>query len=122
MDEDKSNKIGEQLLHRETNLPYRILVVEDENALRQWNSTILIRAGYEVDCACDGAAGWEALEARRYDLLITDNAMPKVRGVEMIEMMHSARMPVAVIMATGALPEFELNRHPWLRDIPTLTK
>jgi len=62
-----------------------------------------------VDLAEDGEAGWEALHANRYDLLITDNSMPKISGVELVQKVRSARMALPVIMASAALPAEGLN-------------
>jgi two-component system cell cycle sensor histidine kinase/response regulator CckA len=101
---------------------HRILVVEDDMSIRQLTTEMLIRSGYRVDAAADGAAGWEALQAQRYDLLITDNFMPKVTGIEMVKKVHAARMKLPVIMATAILPEEEFIRHPWLQAITTLIK
>jgi DNA-binding response OmpR family regulator len=101
---------------------YRILVVDDDISVRQLTTQMLIRFGYEVDAAEDGAAGWEALVAKRYDLLITDNFMPKVTGVEMVKKLHAARMDMPIIMATAVLPQEEFILHPWLEAVPTLLK
>ncbi len=70
---------------------------------------------FEVDAAFDGADGWEALQERHFDLVITDNSMPKMTGVQMIEKLRASRMTVPVIMATGTMPHFEFARKPWLR-------
>jgi DNA-binding response OmpR family regulator len=101
---------------------HRILVVEDDISIRQLNTEMLIRSGYEVDGAADGEAGWEALQAKRYDLLITDNLMPKVTGIEMIKKVYAAGMQVPVIMATAILPQEEFISNPWLEAVPTLLK
>jgi CheY-like chemotaxis protein len=87
----------------------RILVVEDEGAIRQIYSEALVRSGYQVDAAEDGEAGWNALnaaslDANGYDLLITDNRMPKLSGIELIQKLRSAHVEVPVILASGALP------------------
>lgn len=79
----------------------RILVVDDDDDIRRFNSEALTRSGYLVEAAVDGAEGWEALNAGRYDLLITDNNMPKLTGVELIKKLNAARMPVPVILASG---------------------
>ena len=61
--------------------PYNhILVVDDDADIRQVNADVLSRFGYQTETAANGAAAWEALQANRYDLLITDNKMPKVTG------------------------------------------
>ena len=65
--------------------PYRILVAEDDTILLRLNAEILMRVGYEVDATEDGQAAWQALNAGSYDLLITDNNMPKVTGVELLQ-------------------------------------
>jgi len=105
-----------------TNPPLRILVVDDDEDFRRLNAEVLIRSGYVVDAAEDGAAGWEALNANSYDLLVTDNSMPRLTGVELIKKLRTARMALPVIMATGTLPTHEFNRKPWLIPDATLLK
>lgn len=87
----------------------RILVVEDEGNLRQFYLNVLTRAGYLVNAAEDGEAGWQALHAagfssRSYDLLITDNKMPRLSGVELIRKVHSVGMSLPIILASGVMP------------------
>ena len=81
-----------------------------------------MRSGYEVEAAADGAAAWQALNANTYDLLITDNSMPKMSGVELLRKLRGARMALPVIMATGSLPKKEFARYPWLQPAATLIK
>jgi DNA-binding response OmpR family regulator len=95
--------------------PQRILVVDDDNDLRQLSINALTGAGYDVQGAEDGAAGWLALRANDYDLVVTDNQMPNMTGLEMIEKLRSAHMELPVIMATGLLPRHEFTRKPWLK-------
>ena len=94
--------------------PRRILVVDDDNSVRQLTVNVLARSGYDVEGVKDGAAGWESLQANSYDLIVTDNKMPRVTGIEMIEKLRSACMAIPVIMATGCFPTDELARKPWL--------
>jgi two-component system cell cycle response regulator CpdR len=87
----------------ETNLAgRRILVVDDDDDIRRFHAEALTAFGYHVESAVDGAEGWEALNANPYDLLITDNNMPKVTGIELIKKLNAVRMPVRVILASGA--------------------
>jgi DNA-binding response OmpR family regulator len=102
--------------------PRHILVVEDDTLLRQLNTGVLLRSGYEVDAAADGAAAWQALNTDSYDLMVTDNNMPKVSGVELLKKVRAARMVLPVIMATEALPMEEFTRYPWLQPDATLLK
>jgi len=102
--------------------PRRILVVEDDQFLRQRNTSALILSGYMVDTATDGGAAWAALNANRYDLLITDNSMPKISGIELLKKLRSASMELPVIMATGKLPVEELAQNPGLEPVALLPK
>src|SRR6185437_10079509 len=83
----------------------RILLVDDEKAVRLLNSELLTDAGYEVMAVADGAFAWDAIQTEHFDLLITDNAMPKITGVELINKVIAARIRLPVIMLTGALPQ-----------------
>lgn len=100
----------------------RILVTDDEDAIRCLNAEALRRLGYEVDMAEDGSVAWAALNTGRYDLLITDNKMPNVTGLELLEKVHNARMSLPAIMVTGTLPAEELARKPWLIPAAMLLK
>src|ERR1700691_582681 len=110
-------------LQSQTNPPHRILVVEDDLYIRQLGIELLVRSGYEVDSAADGAAAWEPLNTDTcYDLMITDNNMPKLTGVELLKKLRAARMALPVIMATGILPKNVFARYPWLQPTATLLK
>jgi DNA-binding response OmpR family regulator len=100
----------------------RILLVDDDVYARELNTGVLTRAGYDVDTAEDGADGWKALKRQPYDLLITDNRMPRVTGLELIKQLRSQDMTLPVILASGTAPTEELRRHPWLLLDATLPK
>jgi DNA-binding response OmpR family regulator len=100
----------------------RILVVDDDKDLRRLCVDILIDSGYEAVGVVDGAAGWEELQSNDYDLVVTDNKMPRMSGIEMLEKMRSERMALPVIMATSALPTQVISRKPWLQPDATLVR
>jgi DNA-binding NtrC family response regulator len=102
--------------------PHRILVVDDDIAVLQLCADVLSSSGYEVDAAADGAAGWDALHARSYDLLITDNNMPRLSGIELVKKLRSAQMTLQVVLASGTVPIEGLNRDPSLQLAGTLLK
>jgi DNA-binding response OmpR family regulator len=90
--------------------PRRILLVDDDAELRKLYANFLMIAGYEVDTAGDGEAGWEALYAESftpdgYDLLITDNNMPRLSGVGLIKKVRAAGLNVPIILASGNAPD-----------------
>jgi DNA-binding response OmpR family regulator len=101
-------------LHSQPGPPRRILVVDDEPEMRQLITNSLAREGYQVDVAEDGAAAWEALQVRRYDLMITDNSMPKITGIALVKKLRGQSSALPVVMASGTIPTEELKRHPSL--------
>jgi len=110
------------LLQAQPDSVQRILVVEDGDDIRQLNAEVLIDAGYQVKVAEDGASAWAALQLNSYDLLITDQFLPKVSGVELLKKLHTARLTLPVIMATGILPTWEFALHPCLQCVTMLRK
>jgi len=101
---------------------FRILVVDDDKYIRRFSAQALMGSGYEVDAAEDGAAAWEALQIKNYNLLITDNEMPNLTGVELVRKLRSTRMALPVIMATGRLPTEALAHNPSLELAALLPK
>jgi two-component system OmpR family response regulator len=83
---------------------------------------VLAGSGYDVEGVKDGAAGWEALQTFDYDLIVTDNKMPRMTGLEMMAKLRAARMTLPVIMATGNPPALEFERRPWLKPDITLQR
>lgn len=106
----------------ETNPAYHILLAEDDGDLRGLNTELLTHVGYRVDAAENGAVAWDMLQHGTYDLLVTDNDMPRVSGVELLRKLHASRMVLPAIMATGTLPQEEFIRESWLRPAATLLK
>jgi CheY-like chemotaxis protein len=119
----QAEKITGRPIPGQINLPYRILVAEDDSDIRQLSVDVLAGSGYDVEGVQDGAAGWEAfLTGKNYDLVVTDNIMPNMTGIEMIERLRSACIRVPVIMATEHLPTNEFVRKPWLKPEATLQR
>ena len=125
MKDVKSSRVEEPAstpLQSQTNPPDHILVVDDDLFLRRLNIKVLVSSGYEVDAAADGAVAWQALNTDSYDLLITENNLPKASGVEVLKKLRAARMVLPVIMATETLPKEEFTLYPWLQPAATLLK
>ena len=110
------------LLQHPASPPQRVLVVDDNADARRFVTEALLDAGYEVETAKDGADAWGILQFNIYDLLITDNSMPKMTGVELLKSLRAARMVLPVIMATGTLPAHEFAQSPWLIPEATLLR
>ena len=86
----------------------RILYAEDDASIRRSVQLMLGRSGYQVDTVADGADALLALETTTYDLLITDNQMPHLKGVDLIRKVRRARPELPVILASSDVGEL-----PW---------
>lgn len=79
----------------------KILVVDDEQSLREVLSIMLKRAGYTVTSATDGEDAVELLQKEIFDLVITDLRMPKVDGMEVLKAVKSASPETVVLIITA---------------------
>jgi DNA-binding NtrC family response regulator len=80
----------------------RILVVEDENAIRLALKGLLGREGYEVELAVDGRSALEELELQTYDLVLTDLALGQgASGMDVLKRVKDLRPETAVVMITA---------------------
>jgi DNA-binding response OmpR family regulator len=110
----QAGKPSEESLSHPPNPSSRILVVERDDNVRRFSTELLIQFGYQVDAAADAAAAWEILRTQNYHLVITDNDMPKVTGVDLLKKLHGACMALPVIMVARALPKEDFTQCPWL--------
>ena len=79
----------------------RILVVDDEPAIRSFLLRVLEHEGYEVQAASDGQDALRLLDALPYDLLLTDIKMDHLNGVELLQEAKDRYPDLAVILLTG---------------------
>jgi two-component system, OmpR family, KDP operon response regulator KdpE len=80
----------------------RILLVEDDVALRTSVRDILVRSGHDVRVAADGAAGVRELESTTFDVVLLDIGLPFVDGWRILGTLEGKRLPsVIVISARG---------------------
>ena len=85
----------------------RILVVEDDRALRQALSDRLSREGYAVQLATDGDEGTRLARAAEYDLVILDVMLPGVNGFEIARDVRGRdiEMPILMLTARGEVAD-----------------
>jgi len=82
--------------------PMRILVVDDERAVRESLRRALSLEGYEVELAGDGAQALAALDERAEpDLVVLDVLMPQIDGLEVCRRIRSSGRAVPVLMLTA---------------------
>ncbi|MDA2912039.1 sigma-54 dependent transcriptional regulator, partial [Nitrospiraceae bacterium AH_259_D15_M11_P09] len=79
----------------------KILIVDDEQSMRDVLSIMLTRAGYTVTAASDGEEAIASLEKELFDLVITDLKMPKVGGLEILKAVKEASPESVVLIITA---------------------
>ena len=83
---------------------HRILVVDDEENLRDVLVEVLKRDGHEVDSAGDGTEALHLLDERRYDLVLTDLRMPGIEGPALYQALrerHPGGAPRVIFMSAN---------------------
>jgi two-component system chemotaxis response regulator CheY len=102
------------------NSRWRILFADDESQIRALVGLMLTRAGYDVDTVGDGLEAWAALLSQSYDLLITDQDMPLLTGIELVGKARQAGIRLPIIMTSAgfnfppASTQQELDLAAWL--------
>ena len=81
--------------------PPRILIVDDEAAIRESLQTLLTLEGFAVDLAPGGGPGLDLLARNHYDLLLLDLALPGESGIDLLPRIVSLRPSLPVIMITA---------------------
>jgi EAL domain-containing protein (putative c-di-GMP-specific phosphodiesterase class I) len=79
----------------------RVLVVEDDRALLEAYTDVLLAAGFDVVAAGDGAGALHALEQDAFDVVLTDLVLPGVNGVEILRAVRERDLDVPVVLITG---------------------
>lgn len=79
----------------------KILVIDDERAIRNVLKDILSNEGFQVEEAADGEEGWKKFQANQYDLVLCDIKMPKMDGLEFLQQATAAKQDVPIIMISG---------------------
>lgn len=81
----------------------RILFIDDEEILRDLGEDILTQLGYQVDTVSNGLTAIEKFQAApdAYDLIITDQTMPEMTGLELSKRILSIRPNIPILLTTG---------------------
>lgn len=79
----------------------KVLLVEDSKHLRTYLSIALKRAGYAVDTAADGEAGWWHIESFAYDVVILDIMLPKRDGMSLLRELRCKEYTTPVLLLTA---------------------
>jgi CheY-like chemotaxis protein len=81
----------------------RVLVIDDDDAVRTAIKLLLETDGYEVVAASNGHEGMRAAQSNEVDLVIVDIFMPGMDGIETIRTLRSHRPAVPIVAISGAM-------------------
>ncbi len=83
----------------------RILIIDDEAAIRESLETLLMLEGYSVGAAVDGVKGLDQLDRDSYDLVLLDLALPGENGIDLLPRLleRHPQLPVIMITAYGTV-------------------
>jgi DNA-binding NtrC family response regulator len=81
----------------------RLLIVDDDEEMRDLLRKVLEKEGYRVSVASDGRQALAALAESAFDLVVTDMLMPHDGGLELLETLHRIHpeLPVIIVTAFG---------------------
>ena len=79
----------------------KILIVDDERAIRNSLGEILTDEGYEVDTAEDGATALSKVDKERFDVIFCDIKMPGMDGTEVLDKLVADGVDSAIVMISG---------------------
>lgn len=78
-----------------------ILLIEDDDVLREILNEFLVESGYLVLKAADGLQGMEKIEKESFDLIVVDVVLPYVSGIGLIKMARAKFIDMPIICITG---------------------
>jgi CheY-like chemotaxis protein len=93
-----------------------VLVVEDDEAINSLVTRILTGWGYSVRRAGDGLEALQEIERSRPDLVLADIMMPRISGIELVELLREREIEVPIVLISA------YDRHMSLPPVPFLSK
>ncbi len=82
-------------------MPYKILIIDDEKLIRWALEQHLVKQGYQVATAESAEEGLVLLTEDAPDLLLLDNCLPDMTGIQLLEKLHDREKRFKVIMITA---------------------
>ena len=79
----------------------RVLIVDDDNTMRQNLSEALLDEGFLVDTVTNGEEAIQQVKAKEYDLTLLDLVMPGLSGMETLSAIHRENPKIRIIMMTA---------------------
>ena len=102
--------------------PRRILLVEQDPTLRQTCAAALVERGFAVSEASDGEEAWEDILSGEYDVVVTEELVPKISGHALARQMRVAGLMQPVILISNRADVDIHTNDPWQRIDAYLAK
>jgi two-component system cell cycle response regulator CpdR len=100
----------------------RILVAEDDDAMRQFLAVALARSGHEVVAVGDGDSASRNIEKDDYDLLLADIRMPGIDGLQLARAARDRQPLLPILLITGYAAEALNARDLIEKDVRVFSK
>jgi DNA-binding response OmpR family regulator len=80
----------------------RILLIDDQKAVRDLLYRFFLFNGYEVECVEDGEAAMSLIKKKQYDLIIADFMMPKMDGLNLTKKLKLYNPSLSILIMSGS--------------------
>jgi CheY-like chemotaxis protein len=99
----------------------RVLVIDDDPSVREIVRYLIASFGYDCETAADGARGLARFDEGGWDLVVTDLAMPRMSGWEVVEAIRGRSPTMPIVLITGLI-DSEVMRRADERGLPVIPK
>ena len=98
----------------------KILILNDEESLREMMIAFLAEAGHEIEAAADGDSALRLYcESGPYDLVVSDVLHPGINGIDLVERIRGRNPAQTVAFVSGIMGAVELEHRPKVPILPT---
>jgi EAL domain-containing protein (putative c-di-GMP-specific phosphodiesterase class I) len=96
-----ATNVGQSAAGADASRPTRLLLAEDDELLRRVFARAFRSEGFEVDVAADGEAALALIKDKRFDAILTDIAMPRLSGIDLLRAVRQHDSDVPIVLMTG---------------------
>jgi len=96
-----ATSVGKSASGSDAAKPTRLLLAEDDELLRRVFARAFRAEGFEVDVAADGEAALALIKEKRFDAILTDIAMPRLSGIDLLRAVRQHDTDVPIVLMTG---------------------
>ena len=79
----------------------RILIIDDEDVIREFLAEMFVVSGYDADVAATGSEGIALFDTRHYDLVFSDLGLPEMSGWDVAKSIRARNSQVPIVLLSG---------------------